>query len=78
MSGPEGMLRLLLGVPRRPGRPPWEAGADPLLRAMRERREAVARETAALRAGASWEALYGAEGEGGDDGGAEGGDGEGG
>ena len=74
MIGPEGLLRRLLGVPRPPGRPAWEAGTDPLLAAMRARRAAVARETEVLRSGVSWESLYGADGEeGGDDGGAEGG-----
>ena len=27
MTGPAGLLRLLLGGPRPPGRPPWEAAA---------------------------------------------------
>lgn len=74
MTGPAGLLRLLLGGPRPPGRPPWEAATDPLLAAMRARRADVEREAAAIRSGVSWESLYGAEDEeGGEDGGAEGG-----
>ena len=55
MTGPAGLLRLLLGGPRPPGRPPWEAATDPLLAAMRARRAAVEREAAAGRSGVAGE-----------------------